>query len=93
MDKQEILHQINASENNRVKLAIVDIDGVVRGKIVHKDKFMSSIDGSSGFCDGGLWLGYGGSILRQCQSDRLAYWIPRRRVHPGPFYLQKNTLG
>lgn len=51
MDKQEILHQINASENNRVKLAIVDIDGVVRGKIVHKDKFLSIIDGSSGFCD------------------------------------------
>ncbi|NUM89247.1 MAG: glutamine synthetase [Bdellovibrionales bacterium] len=36
---------------NRVKLAIVDIDGVLRGKMLTLDKFESILRGTGGFCD------------------------------------------
>jgi glutamine synthetase len=36
---------------NRVKLAITDIDGVLRGKILTLDKFESILRGAGGFCD------------------------------------------
>lgn len=35
----------------KVKLAATDIDGVLRGKLVHVDKFRSALDGGFGFCD------------------------------------------
>jgi len=45
---------LNAVENSplkKVKVAVSDIDGVLRGKYLHKDKFMSAADGGFGFCD------------------------------------------
>ena len=35
----------------KVKIAITDIDGVLRGKVIHRDKFLSVIEGGFGFCD------------------------------------------
>ncbi len=35
----------------RVKLALVDIDGVLRGKYVSLDKFWSAVESDLGFCD------------------------------------------
>ena len=35
----------------KVKVAVTDIDGVLRGKYLHKDKFASAVDGGFGFCD------------------------------------------
>jgi glutamine synthetase len=34
-----------------VKLAVTDIDGVLRGKYVSAEKFFSALDGGFGFCD------------------------------------------
>ena len=34
-----------------VKLGLIDIDGVMRGKYVSKDKFFSALEGGFGFCD------------------------------------------
>jgi glutamine synthetase len=34
-----------------VKLAIVDLDGILRGKYVHKDKFLSAVESGFGFCN------------------------------------------
>ncbi|MGE4232367.1 MAG: glutamine synthetase family protein [Bacteriovoracia bacterium] len=48
--KLKIAEQIRKTEGNRVKVAITDIDGVLRGKYLHKDKFLSIIDGGFGFC-------------------------------------------
>lgn len=36
---------------NKVKLAIVDIDGVLRGKYVSLEKFASLLENGGGFCD------------------------------------------
>ena len=36
---------------SKVKVAVTDIDGVLRGKYLHKDKFASAVDGGFGFCN------------------------------------------
>jgi len=35
----------------KVKVAAADIDGVLRGKYMHRDKFFSAVEGGFGFCD------------------------------------------
>jgi glutamine synthetase len=35
----------------KVKVAVADIDGVLRGKYLHPDKFFSAVEGGFGFCD------------------------------------------
>lgn len=51
MDRQKILEAIEANRHNRVQLAVCDIDGILRGKIVLKEKFKEAVDSSFGFCD------------------------------------------
>ncbi len=42
---------IRASGANKVKVACSDIDGILRGKYLHKDKFFGAVEGGFGFCD------------------------------------------
>ncbi|MEX2565454.1 MAG: glutamine synthetase family protein [Cyclobacteriaceae bacterium] len=49
-EKVEIIRELKASSCEKIKLAIVDIDGVLRGKIVSLDKFISILEGDMGFC-------------------------------------------
>jgi glutamine synthetase len=51
MTQEEIKQAVNDHPAHKVKLAITDIDGILRGKVVHKDKFMSIVDGGFGFCN------------------------------------------
>jgi len=51
MERNEILDAIKNSPHNKVKYAIADIDGVLRGKVIHKEKFFEIIDKGVGFCD------------------------------------------
>ncbi len=51
MTKNEILEKIKNLESNKVKFAVTDIDGILRGKYMHKDKFLSSVEHGLGFCD------------------------------------------
>ncbi|HKP64906.1 MAG TPA: glutamine synthetase family protein [Polyangiales bacterium] len=39
------------SEAGKVKVAITDIDGVLRGKYIHRDKFLSAAENGFGFCN------------------------------------------
>jgi glutamine synthetase len=48
---QPSLDAIRNSPSVRVKVAVSDIDGVLRGKYLHKDKFLAALDGGFGFCD------------------------------------------
>ncbi len=48
--KEEIKNYLKDNHCHKVKLAIVDIDGVLRGKVVALDKFMGILDGGMGFC-------------------------------------------
>ena len=45
------LAAVRKSRFERVKVACSDIDGVLRGKMLHKDKFFSAAEGGFGFCD------------------------------------------
>ena len=42
---------LNQSNIDYVKVAITDIDGVLRGKYMHKDKFLKACESGFGFCD------------------------------------------
>ncbi|WP_209328943.1 glutamine synthetase family protein [Lunatimonas salinarum] len=47
---EEINAYLQDQACTKVKLAIVDIDGILRGKIVSADKFQSILEGGMGFC-------------------------------------------
>jgi glutamine synthetase len=47
----EILQQLVDQNTEKVKLAITDIDGILRGKIMSFDKFRSVAESGFGFCD------------------------------------------
>ena len=62
---KEVLAAVRASPGNRVKVAVVDIDGILRGKYIHKEKFVSAIEGGFGFCD----VVYGWDSHDQCYDN------------------------
>ncbi len=47
----KILDAVRKAPGTRVKVAVSDIDGILRGKYIHKDKFASAAEGGFGFCD------------------------------------------
>lgn len=49
--KPAVLDQLRRVQTHKVKVAVADIDGVLRGKYLHKDKFLSAADGGFGFCN------------------------------------------
>lgn len=50
-DLAEIKKLIEDRQIKNIKLAVVDIDGVLRGKYVNVKKFLSSLDKGFGFCN------------------------------------------
>ena len=51
MNIKEIVERIKNSESSKIKFAVTDIDGILRGKYIHKEKFLNSVDKQIGFCD------------------------------------------
>jgi len=47
----DVKNIINERKIKRIKLAATDIDGVLRGKYVHTQKFLSVLEKDLGFCD------------------------------------------
>ncbi len=45
------LEAVRRSPLAKVKVTVSDIDGILRGKYLHKDKFFGAVDGGFGFCD------------------------------------------
>jgi glutamine synthetase len=48
---KEILDYVKHHPSGKVKLAVADIDGILRGKYVAAEKFTSLVEGRLGFCD------------------------------------------
>ena len=42
---------LDSVNSQYVKVAITDIDGVLRGKYMHRDKFIKATSSGFGFCD------------------------------------------
>ena len=74
-----IVADVLKSPTPGVKVAVADIDGILRGKSLHKDKFVSAVEGGFGFCD----VVYGWDMHDQCYdnttTDRLAQGLSRTR--------------
>src|ERR1700681_249588 len=68
---QKVLDAVRAAPGNRVKVAVSDIDGVLRGKYLHKDKVFSAAetapDGGLGFCD----VVFGWDMNDQCYDNSI----------------------
>ena len=47
----QIVEELRSSNTSRIKVAVTDIDGVLRGKYLHKDKFISAVKSGFGFCN------------------------------------------
>jgi len=48
---QDIVAQLRKEGVTKVKVACSDIDGILRGKYLHIDKFAGAVEGGFGFCD------------------------------------------
>ena len=48
---RRIVEQVRGSPATRVKVAVSDTDGVLRGKYLHKEKFISAVESGFGFCN------------------------------------------
>lgn len=51
MNAQEIIDFVEQSASSKIKYAFTDIDGVLRGKIIHRQKFLDGLTDGFGFCD------------------------------------------
>ncbi len=48
---KDILNKVIGGDSQKIRLAITDIDGILRGKVVSKEKFASIAEGTFGFCN------------------------------------------
>jgi glutamine synthetase len=48
---RRIVEEVRSSPATRVKVAVSDTDGVLRGKYLHKEKFLSALESGFGFCN------------------------------------------
>jgi glutamine synthetase len=51
MTDKDIIAYINNHPSGKVKIAYVDIDGILRGKYISKEKFLSCVESGTTFCD------------------------------------------
>ncbi len=51
MNEQQIISWIKEKGIDKIKFAFADIDGVLRGKVIHHKKFIDGLEGGYGFCD------------------------------------------
>jgi glutamine synthetase len=66
-----VVEAIRKSGATKVKVAVSDIDGILRGKYIHRDKFFSAVDSGFGFCD----VLFGCDMHDQCYDNtRLTGW-------------------
>ena len=75
------LAAVRKSGSSKVKVAVSDIDGVLRGKYLHLDKFLGAAEppgGGFGFCDVVFGWDCGDQYLRQHPGHRLAARLSRR---------------
>lgn len=51
LNKEEIVKHIKELDSQSIKFAVTDIDGVLRGKLISKEKFLKSLKNGIGFCN------------------------------------------
>src|SRR4051795_309442 len=85
LSAKEAVEKIEKSGASKVKVAITDIDGVLRGKYIHKEKFLSALNSGFGFCN----VVFGWDAADVCyDNSRYTGWHTgypdaEARTHPG----------
>jgi glutamine synthetase len=51
MDFKEVFQYVNNHPSRKVKIALTDIDGILRGKYISAEKFIAVTSNNSSFCD------------------------------------------
>jgi glutamine synthetase len=51
MNQQEIVRYLEENDIQKIKFAFADTDGVLRGKLIHRRKFLEGLQAGYGFCD------------------------------------------
>ncbi len=51
MTQDEIIQYLDQHGGQKIKFAFADIDGVLRGKVIHRQKFLDGLANGYGFCD------------------------------------------
>ena len=51
MNEEQIKKYIKENDIQKIKFGFADIDGVLRGKVIHPIKFMNGLETGYGFCD------------------------------------------
>lgn len=51
MNTKEVIQYVKDHPAGKVKIAFADIDGILRGKYISTEKFLSVIETGMGFCD------------------------------------------
>jgi glutamine synthetase len=51
MNKHQVIEYLKEKNIDHVKFAFADIDGILRGKVIHKQKFIDGLQDGYGFCD------------------------------------------
>ncbi|WP_158829475.1 glutamine synthetase family protein [Mucilaginibacter lacusdianchii] len=51
MNQQQILDYLAQKDIRHIKFAFADIDGILRGKVIHAQKFIDGLEQGYGFCD------------------------------------------
>jgi glutamine synthetase len=51
MDAAAARREVEESGHSHVKVAVTDIDGILRGKYMGREKFLSALENGFGFCD------------------------------------------
>ncbi|HUL94682.1 MAG TPA: glutamine synthetase family protein [Usitatibacter sp.] len=70
-NQDAVVEAIRKSGAAKVKVAVSDIDGILRGKYIHRDKFFSAVEGGFGFCD----VVFGWDAHDQCYDNtKLTGW-------------------
>ena len=87
MTNKDLIDKIDASKNPKIKLAVTDIDGVLRGKYIHRDKFKSALQSGLGFC----------SVIFGWDSNDVVYDNVKHTgwhtgYHDDEAYIDKNTF-
>jgi glutamine synthetase len=82
MNNQEIIDQLGVGEVAKIKLAFTDIDGILRGKTISRDKFMEITEAGTGFCD----VIFGWDANDNCyDNSEITGWhtgFPDAKMHP-----------
>lgn len=51
MNNKEIINKIKQGSYQKIKLAVSDIDGILRGKVIHIEKFLEIAENNIGICN------------------------------------------